>query len=431
MQKVIHFFYQMKERLLKPAGGRVAGSRSGHFFYQVKERLLKGPPIYYVWVLFLLVLIGIGAGAYQYQVKSGLAITGMTDQVSWGLYIGNFTFLVGVAAAAVLLIIPAYVYNFGPLWEITILGEILAISALLMCMLFVALDLGHPIRVLHLIPFIGTPNFPASLLVWDIMALNGYLFINIAISTYFLTVIYLEKEEKRWIYMPLVLLSIPMALCIHIVTAYLYNGLGARPFWNVAILVPRFLASAFSSGPALGIIIFQLIRNFSKFKVKDEALFKLAEIVCVAMAINLLILAAEVFKELYTASWHTAPFLYLFVGLHGHTGMVAWTWVSLFFNFWGFLLFLIPETRKNFVTLNLACILIIVGVWLEKGMGFIVPGFIPTPLGEIWEYWPTMPEILISIGVWGVGCLFCTLALKIAVPIETGEMRVFRTSRRV
>jgi len=402
-----------------------------HFFYQVKERLLKGPPIYYVWVLFLLALIGIGARAYEYQLKAGLAITGMTDQVSWGLYIGNFTFLVGVAAASVLLVIPAYIYKFGPIWELTILGEILAISALLMCMLFVTLDLGHPIRVLHLIPFIGTPSFPGSLLVWDILALNGYLFINFVISTYFLTMIYLGKKEKRWIYMPLVLLSIPMAFSVHIVTAYLYNGLGARPFWNVAILVPRFLASAFSSGPALSIIIFQLIRKFSKFKIKDEALFKIAEIVCVAMGINLLILAAEIFKELYTDSWHIAPFVYLFVGLHGHTGFVTWTWTAVIFNFLGFLLFLIPVTRKNFVTFNLACILIIVGVWLEKGMGFIVPGFIPTPLGEIWEYWPKMPEILISVGVWGVGCLFCTLALKIVVPIETGEMRVLRTSLRV
>lgn len=396
-----------------------------HFFYQVKERLLKGPPIYYVWVLFLLALIGIGARAYEYQLNEGLTITGMTDQVSWGLYIGNFTFLVGVAAAAVLLIIPAYIYDFGPIKEITILGEILAISALIMCMLFVTLDLGHPERVLHLLPFLGSPNFPGSLLAWDVLVLNGYLFINFAISTYLLAMIYLEKTEKKWVYIPLVLLSIPMAVAIHTVTAYLYNGLGARPFWNTAILVPRFLASAFSSGPALSIIIFQLIRKFTKFKVKDEALFKLSEIVCIAMGVNLLFLGAEVFKELYTDTWHTAPLVYLFVGLHGHTGLVAWIWTAVIFECLGFFLFLIPATKKNFVSFNLACILIVVGVWLEKGLGFIVPGFIPTPLGEIWEYWPTMPEILISTGVWGVGLLFYTLTLKIIIPIETGEMRVF------
>jgi Ni/Fe-hydrogenase subunit HybB-like protein len=396
-----------------------------HFLGQLIQRLFQGPPSYYAWLVFLLGLIGAGIWGYESQFMEGLAITGMTDQVSWGLYIGNFTFLVGVAAAAVLLIIPAYIYDFGPIKEIAILGEILAICALIMGMLFVTLDLGHPERVWHLLPFIGTPNFPASLLDWDILVLNGYLFINIGIATYLLAIIYLEKKEKKWLYMPLVLISIPWAIAIHTVTAYLYNGLGARPFWNTAILAPRFLASAFCSGPALCIIIFQLVRKFTKFKVKDEALFKIAEMIAIAMGINLLFLGAEVFKELYTDSWHKASIIYLFAGLHGHTGLVKWIWTAITFNFLGFLLFLIPVTKKNFVTLNLACILVIVGVWLEKGLGFIVPGFIPSPLGEIWEYWPKIPEIMISIGVWGVGLLIYTLALKIAIPIETGEMRVF------
>jgi len=398
-----------------------------HLFKQIMQRLLKGPPIYYVWVLLLLLMIGTGVWAYGGQFKAGLTITGMTDQVSWGLYIGNFTFLVGVAAAAVLLIIPAYIYDFGPIKEITILGEILAISALIMCMLFVTLDLGHPERAWHLLPFIGTPNFPSSLLDWDVLVLNGYLFINIFISSYLLAMIYLGKQEQKWMYMPLVLLSIPWAVSIHTITAYLYNGLGARPFWNTAILAPRFLASAFCSGPALSIIIFQVIRKFTRFKVKDAALFKIAEMVCIAMGINLLLLGAEVFKELYTDTWHKAPLIYMFVGLHGHTGLVKWIWTALTFNIIGFLLFLIPVTKKNFVSFNLACVLIVVGVWIEKGLGFIVPGFIPTPLGEIWEYAPKMPEILITVGVWGVGLLFYTLAIKIAIPIETGEMRILET----
>lgn len=398
-----------------------------HLFKQIIQRLFKGPPIYYAWVLLLMAMIGLGIWAYGEQFRTGLTITGMTDQVSWGMYIGNFTYLVGVAAAAVLLIIPAYIYDFGPIKEITILGEILAITALIMCMLFVTLDLGHPERVWHLLPFLGTPNFPSSMLDWDVLVLNGYLFINIFISTYLLGMIYLGKQTKKWLYMPLVLLSIPWAVGIHTVTAYLYNGLGARPFWNASILVPRFLASAFCSGPAFSIIIFQLIRKFTKFKVKDEALFKIAEMVCIAMGINLLLLGAEVFKELYTDSWHNAPIIYMFAGLHGHTGLVKWIWTALIFNVLGFLIFLIPVTKKNFVTFNLASVLIVVGVWIEKGLGFIVPGFIPTPMGEIWEYGPKMPEILITVGVWGVGFLFYTLAVKIAIPIETGEMRVLET----
>ena len=397
-----------------------------HFVFQAISRLFKGPPIYYIWVMFLLSLIGVGAWSYGYQIKDGLAITGMTSQVSWGLYISNFTFLVGVAAAAVLLIIPAYVYNFGPIKEITILGEILAISALIMCMLFVTLDLGRPERLWHLLPLIGTPNFPLSILDWDVLVLNGYLFLNIFISVYLLAMMYMGRKGKDWFILPLVFISIPWAIGIHTVTAYLYNGLGARSFWNTAILAPRFLASAFCSGPAFSVILFQLIRKFTNFKVKDEALFKIAEMVCIAMGLNMFLLGAEVFKELYTDSLHKAPIIYLFFGLHGHSGLVKWIWTALSFNFIGFLLFLIPVTRKNFISFNIACVLIVTGVWIEKGMGFIIPGFIPSPLGEIWEYTPQLREILISIGVWGIGILVYTLLLKIVIPIETGEMRALR-----
>ncbi len=398
-----------------------------YFIGQVIRRILKGPPIYYCWVLFLMTLIGLGVWAYGHQISRGLSITGLTDQVSWGLYISNFTFLVGVAAAAVLLIIPAYVYDFGPIKEITILGEILAVSAIIMCICFVTLDLGRPERVWHLLPLIGTPNFPSSILDWDVLVLNGYLFINLFISTYLLAMMYMGKPVKNWLVLPLVLFSIPWAVSIHTVTAYLYNGISARPFWNTAIIAPRFLASAFCSGPAFSIIIFQLIRKFTRFEVKDEALFKIAEMVCVAMGINLFLLGAEVFKELYTDSVHKAPIIYLFQGLHGHSGLVKWIWTSLTFNIIGFLLFLIPTSRKNFVTFNIASVLIVIGVWIEKGMGFIIPGFIPTPLGEIWEYTPRLQEVLISVGVWGLGLLIYTLLLKIAIPIETGEMRALET----
>ena len=401
-------------------------AKIAHFLGQAATQLFRGPPVYYAWILFLLSLIGIGAWAYSHQLLQGLAVTDMTDQVSWGLYISNFTFFVGVAAAAVLLIIPAYVYDFGPIKEISILGEILAVCAIVTCICFVTLDLGRPERMWHLLPFVGKPNFPASILAWDVLVLSGYLVINLFVAIYLLTKIYIGEHENWRAALPVILLSIPWAVSIHTVTAYLYNGLGGRPFWNTAILAPRFLASAFCSGPALCIIIFQLIRKFTQFKVKDVALFKIAELICYAMAINLFLAGAEVFKELYTDSWHSASIIYLFAGLHGHSGLVAWIWTALVFNITAFVLFLVPRTRENYVTLNIACVITIVGVWIEKGMGFVLPGFIPTPLGEIWEYSPRLDELLISMGVLGLGMLLYTLLVKIAIPIETGEMTVLK-----
>jgi molybdopterin-containing oxidoreductase family membrane subunit len=395
-------------------------ARSG-FIYGTAKRLVTGPPIYYAWVALLLVVAGVGVVAYSKQLEHGLVVTGMTSYVSWGLYIGNFTFMVGVAAAAVLLIIPAYLYDFGPIKEIVIVGEALAASVLIMCILSVTADLGRPDRLWHLIPKLGILNIPSSLLGWDIVVLNGYLFLNIFIPGYLLYKAYNAKEPNMSLIIPFILLSIPWAVSIHTVTAFIYNGLVARPFWNASILAPRFLASAFCSGPALVIIIYQIVRKYMRFPVKDEALFKISEFIAVAMALNLFLLLAEFFKELYSDTHHLSPLKYLYVGLHGKNMFVTWIWTALIFNVIAFIIFLIPRTRKNFVTLNLGCVLIILGIWIEKGIGLIVPGFIPAPLGEVWEYLPTTIEVLVTAGIWAIGLLIFTLLLKVIIPIETGE----------
>ncbi len=391
------------------------------FIVQAVKRVITGSPSYYAWVLLLLALAGVGIAGYVKQLQVGLIATGMTSYVSWGFYLGNFTFLVGVAAAAVLLIIPSYLYDFGPIKDIVIVGEILAISALLMCMMFVTADLGRPDRIWHLFPGLGILNLPTSLLGWDIVVLNGYLLLNLFIPGYILYTAYNEKPVNYKFILPFILLSIPWAVSIHTVTAFIYNGLAARPFWNASILAPRFLASAFCSGPALIILLFQIVRYYTKFHVKDEALFKIAEMIAIAMAINLFLLGAEFFKELYSDTHHLSPLKYLYVGMDGKGRLVPWIWTAFAFNVTAFIIFLIPFTRKSFLTLNLGCILIIIGIWIEKGMGLIIPGFIPAPLGEVWEYVPTTLEILVSIGIWAIGLLILTINLKIVIPIETGE----------
>jgi molybdopterin-containing oxidoreductase family membrane subunit len=391
------------------------------FIGGVISRIFKGSALYYAWMLFLTVVALVGVVCYLQQVGTGLVITGMTSYVSWGLYLGNFTFLVGVAAAAVLLIIPAYLYDFGPIKEVVLVAEALAVSALIMCMLCVTVDLGRPDRIWHLFPGLGILNVPSSLLGWDIIVLNGYLFLNIFIPGYLLYHAYRMSEPNWKFIVPFILLSIPWAVSIHTVTAFIYNGLVARPFWNASILAPRFLASAFCSGPALVIIVYQIVRKFTRFHVTNEALFKIAEFIAVAMAVNLFLLGAEFFKELYSNTHHLSPLIYLYDGLHGKDALVPWIRTALAFNVTAFIIFLIPATRKNFATLNLGCVLIITGIWIEKGIGLIIPGFIPATLGEVWEYVPTGMEILITLGIWAVGLLVFTTILKVVLPIETGE----------
>jgi Ni/Fe-hydrogenase subunit HybB-like protein len=391
------------------------------FFKKTLVLVAKGRPVYYAWCALLLFVMAVGFWFYLKQMETGLIVTSMRDQVSWGLYIANFTYLVGVAAAAVLLVIPAYIYHFDPIKEIVVLGELLAASAIIMALLFVIADLGRPDRFWHLIPGVGKLAFPESLLAWDVIVLNGYLALNIIVPVYILVNAYYERDLNTKFIVPLILLSIPMAVGIHTVTAFLYNGLAARPFWNASILAPRFLASAFCSGPAMIIVIFQVIRWVSQIKVTDEALFKIAELIAYAMFLNLFLLGAEVFKEYYSDTIHLAPLRYLYEGLHAHRALVPWMWLSLAFNIAAFLLFLIPRTRKKLLTLNVGAFLIIVGVWIEKGPGFVAPGFIPDPLGEIYEYFPNFTELAISLGIWACGLLVFTLFMKVAIPIVRGD----------
>jgi molybdopterin-containing oxidoreductase family membrane subunit len=392
-----------------------------HFYQRTLYLVVRGSKTYYAWCFFLLLIILAGLSFYLKQHDLGLVETNMTDQVSWGLYIANFTYLVGMAAAAVLLVIPSYIYSFKPIKEIVVLGELFAASSIVMAILFVMVDLGRLDRFWHMMPFVGLMNFPESLLAWDVLVLNGYLFLNLLIPVYLLVKFYYRKEPNWRFILPFILASIPWAVGIHTVTAFLYNGLAARPFWNASILAPRFLASALCSGPAIMIIIFQIIRKISDIKIEDRALFKIAELIAYAMFVNLFLLTAEIYKEYYSNTIHIAPLKYLFEGLHGHKQLVPWIWTAMAMNVIAFFIFLIPVTRKRLTTLNLGCLFVIIGVWIEKGPGFVIPGFVPDPLGEIYVYVPNLLELMVSFGIWAVGLLIFTLLMKVAIPIETGE----------
>jgi len=392
-----------------------------HFYRRTLSLVVKGSKAYYAWCFFLLAIIWVGLVFYLKQHNLGLVETNLADQVSWGLYIANFTYLVGMAAAAVLLVIPSYIYSFKPIKEIVVLGELFAASSIVMAILFVMVDLGRLDRFWHMVPFLGLMHFPESLLAWDVLVLNGYLFLNLLIPVYLLVKFYYRKEPNWKFILPFILASVPWAVGIHTVTAFLYNGLAARPFWNASILAPRFLASALCSGPAIMIIIFQIIRRISASKVEDRALFKIAELIAYAMFINLFLLSAEIYKEYYSNTIHIAPLKYLFQGLHGNKQLVPWIWAAMAMNVIAFFLFLIPGTRKRLATLNLGCLLVIIGVWIEKGPGFVIPGFVPDPLGEIYVYIPNLLELMVSFGIWAVGLLVFTLLMKVAIPIEAGE----------
>ena len=391
--------------------------------------MLTGSPRYMLWIAALGLLTLSGAVAYTRQLEHGLAVTGMTDQVSWGMYIANFTFLVGLAAAAVMMVIPGYLYHIKSVKDGVLIGEMVAIGAILMCLLFVVVDLGRPDRMWHLIPGIGRFHFPVSMLSWDVLVLNGYLLLNLHIPGYILYQRYLGRTPEYRFFMPFVYVSVVWAISIHTVTAFLYSGLGGRPFWNSAVLAPRFIASAFTAGPAFIILVLQLVRRYTSFAVSRELVRFLRMVVLVCGLINLFLLGSEIFTEFYTDSSHVASARYLYFGLHGNDALVPWIWTSVVMNVVALLMLIsrqfesVRADRRNVILSNLPLVLLFVGIWIEKGMGLIVPGFIPTPLGEVFEYMPSRTETMICLGIWGFGLLVMSCLIKFATDVETGKLR--------
>lgn len=385
---------------------------------------LKGGVRFYLWIGFLTLVILLGLGAYIKQLDQGLIVTNMSDHVSWGFYISNFTFLVGVAAAAVMLVIPAYVFADTDFSKVVLIGEGVAIAAVCMCLAFVTVDMGGPERLWHIIPKLGYFNWPSSMLTWDVVVLNGYLVLNVFISFYVLFKHYEGEQPDKTIYLPFVFLSIIWAFAIHLVTAYLYVAVPARPYWHSSLLGPRFLASAFAAGPAFIIIVLLLIRKLQLFEIRRETVEKISIIMTAAAQVNLVMLMSEIFKEFYQPTEHSLSALYLFFGLDGHNGLVMNIWIAVCLNVVATGLLTIHPIRNNFKCLVALCGALFVSIWIEKGMGLVVPGFIPSPLGEIVEYSPSLVEWTIGAGIWAMGFLILTLLLKGLMAVENGIIRL-------
>jgi len=381
----------------------------------VLEKALKGSRGYGIWVAFLLLLAGIGFFFYLKQLDYGLGITGMSRDVSWGLYIAQFTFLVGIAASAVMLVLPYYLHDHKAFGKITILGEFLAVSAVIMCITFIFVDLGQPGRVMNVLLY---PSL-TSVLFWDMIVLNGYLLLNLVTGW---TVLGCDRKgipPPAWV-KPLIYLSIPWAVSIHTVTAFIYAGLPGRGFWLTAIMAPRFLASAFASGPALLILFCLILRRFGRFDAGEKAIQTLAKIVAYALATSIFFVLVELFTSFYSQiPGHMQHLKYLFAGLDGHNTIARWMTVSALTAVAAFVLLILPQTRTREPILALACCFVFLSLWIEKGLGLVVTGFVPSPLERITDYTPTGPEVAITIGIWALGLLMITMFYKIFVSVRT------------
>ena len=382
------------------------------------EKALQGSKGYWTWIACLLAVIAIGAVFYLQQWNQGLGVTGMSRDVSWGLYISQFTFLVGVAAGGLMLVLPYYLHNYKDFGRITILGEFMAIAAVLMCLMFIVADLGQPMRALNVVLY---PT-PQSMLFWDMIVLNGYLALNLVCGWAILHSEYKGVKYANWV-KPLIYLSIPWAVSIHTVTAFLYAGLPGRDYWLTAILAPRFLASAFAAGPALLLIIALIMERNTLFRVGQVAKDKLVTIISYAAIINFFFLACEFFSAYYSqypSKMYTKD--YLFFGLERDgsifNNLVPYMQASVVIGVIGIVLILMARSRKSDLMLGIACALIFLSLWIDKGLGMVLGGFVPNPYGQVTQYYPTITELGITAAIWATGFLIVTVLYKVAISVK-------------
>jgi len=379
------------------------------------EKALTGSKRYWAWVILLLTVIAIGFYAYMNQYNQGLGVTGMSRDVSWGLYIAQFTFLVGVAASAVMLVLPYYLHDFKKFGKMVILGEFLAIPAVIMCMLFIVVDLGQPMRILNVMLY---PSLH-SVMFYDMCVLIGYLLINLVVAWTTLGAERKGTPPPAWV-KPIILLSIPWAVSIHTVTAFLYAGLPGRHLWLSAIMAARFLASAFAAGPAILILLCLIVRKVSKFDPDPGlgAIQSLVKIVRYAMIANVFFYVLELFTAFYSGvPEYSAPLRYIFVGLEGHTSLVPFMWTAVVLAFVGIALLIFP-TRMNGKLLPIALLSIIAANWIDKGMVLIVAGFVPNAFERVVEYSPTLNEISVTLAIYAIGFLLITILYKVAISVR-------------
>ena len=378
------------------------------------EKALVGSRKYWIWMAFLLVVILVGFLAYLREEEIGLAVTALSRDVVWGLYIAQFVFCVGLGASAVVVVVPYYLHDWRAFSKITLLGEMLGMCSVILAMLFILVSMGQPQRVFNVLLY---PH-PNSLIFWDLLVLSGYVLLNAVITVTLLNAESQEIAPPKWI-KPIIVLSIPWAVSIHIVTAFLLSGLAARSFWMTPLLAPRFLASAFASGPALLILLLLLLRRLKVFDAPKEAIQKLALIVTYCVLINLFFVGVELFTVFYSQIPEPLEhYRYLFFGLNGHAPLAAPMWISMLLSVASVLLLLVPTWRANLRLLSLACAFVFASIWLEKGLGLVTGGFTPSPLGAVTPYVPNLAEWTVAIGIWALGALMITGLYKIAISVR-------------
>lgn len=393
----------------------------GSTLLRFASALLRGGAAWRWWLGLNAAGFALGVVAFLYGHHHGLAATSMNDQVPWGAYIANFSYFVGMGTAPVMVALPALVYRREALRPLIFTAQVLGLVATLVAGLFVMVDVERLDRMWHIVPGIGFFNFPQSMLAWDVVVLSGYLgLMSVTVGYSVITQLRGRVPGRRFVAVAGVGTAL-WALGMHTVTALLYAGFAGRPFWNNAVLAPRFLVSAVATGTAALLLATRAMQEEDGAEpVPQAARAPLERTLSIALAVDLFLLGGQAFVEFYAQGAGATPLRYLLFGIGEHRALVPWAWLGATLEISAFVFFALPEGTSlrgrslgRVPLADLFCGAALVGVWFTKGMSLVIPGFVPSQLGEIVEYVPSLVEVLVSLGVWCFGLAALSVLLRL------------------
>ncbi len=380
------------------------------------SNLMKKPAF-----IALAVLALVGIGCWIYQLITGLGITGMSNANSWGLYIIMFMFFVGLSAGGLIVASSASVFHIKRFKAVAMPAVILSTACICVAGMFVLVDLGSIQNIWRLL--VG-PNF-ASPLLWDVCVITLYLVINIL----YLVFMNSKKDDAPRKVEIISRFALPIAILVHSITAWIFGLQIAKEGWYTAILAPIFVASAMDSGLALLLCVLSGLNKSGKFKTDKNLIATLAGLLATCIAVDAFFIGcelitmacpgaagAETLAIMTTGS--TAPFFWIEI----IAGLVI-----------PFLILVFAKNRENENLVVTASVLVILGVFCKRVWllltAFVLPnieGALGIALGTftaqeggmgMWSlygfYFPTVPEVLIAVGVVSVGAIiFWAIAQK-------------------
>ena len=365
-------------------------------------------------------LVVAGVAAWIYQLANGLGVTGMSNGVSWGLYIACFMFFVGLSAGGLIVASSASVFHIAEYKKVALPAIICSTVCICCAGMFVLIDMGGIQRVWRILT---GPN-PTSPLLWDVCVITCYLIINV------FYLVFMTRGNQHAVSI-VSRFALPCAILVHSVTAWIFGLEAAKEGWYTAIMAPIFVASAMDSGLALLLVVLGVLKKAGIYDTSRELMAMLAGLLCTCVAVDAFFIFCEVLTMAYPGAAGAETLALLTTG-----PTAPFFWFEIICGLViPFCILVFAKNRQSAVLINVACVLIVVGVFCKRVWllftAFIVPKVMGAPgiisgsseaahatgtasFAVLSSYAPTPIEILVVAGVISLVILaFMVLASKL------------------